>query len=335
MQWSLTPIHLELKYTWAISRNSSEYKQNYLVTITDNIGNQVSGEVAPNIRYGETPEIIERFFNEFSQLVKGKRFSTLNVLNDFLDSLPLPHSLRFGIESAFVHFLCLSTGKKLTDVLGITLPTQVKTCYSIPIMEPQYIGEFLLLNNLSRFESLKIKVNKDSGLDSLQELSQHFQGNIYLDPNEAFENADELLQFLEKVRHLRISFVEQPMPSYCTSDYKYAKALSPFLLMADESVTDSTDMRSISEQFHGVNMKLMKAGGYRKGLEILTNARSAGLKTMIGCMIESSLGIASAWHLCAGVDFADLDGYMIVKNEEFNYLSEQNGTLTLAKPFIT
>lgn len=334
MQWSLTPMRLELKYTWAISRNSSEYKQNYVVNVTGSDGMKASGEVAPNIRYGETPEMIERFFEEFRQLVQGKKFISVLQFSEFLDTLPLPHALRFGIESAYVHHVCRTTNKPFSHVLGITPPDAVKTCYSLPIMDPSSIKEFLSTNNLNRFDNLKIKVNKDSGKESVMELVKHYTGNIYLDPNEAFEHADELLLFLEHLKHVPISFVEQPMPSRCADDYKYAKSKSPFLLMADESVTDRADMHEIRKQFHGVNMKLMKAGGYLKGIEILKNAREAGLKTMVGCMIESSLGISGAWHLCTGVDFIDLDGYLIVKNEPFGYLSEQNGTLFLKQPFI-
>lgn len=327
-------MRLELKYTWAISRNSSEYKQNYVVNVTGSDGMKASGEVAPNIRYGETPEMIERFFEEFRQLVQGRKFTTVLKFSEFLDTLPLPHALRFGIESAYVHHVCRTGNQSISEVLGLRQPDTVNTCYSLPIMDPSLIKEFLSNNNLNRFTSLKIKVNKDTGKEAVTELAKHYGGNIYLDPNEAFEHADELLQFLEHIKHLPISFVEQPMPSRCADDYKYAKTKSPFLLMADESVTDGDDMNGIREQFHGVNMKLMKAGGYLKGLAILKNAREAGLKTMIGCMIESSLGIASAWHLCAGVDFADLDGYLIVKNEPFGYLSEQNGNLILKQPFI-
>ncbi len=332
LTWSLESLRLELKYTWVISRNSSEYKPNFIVRVADNKGYSGTGEIAPNIRYGETPEMIEAFFREFKNGVQGT-YPTLSNFSRFLDNLPLPHALRFGIESAFVHYLCAAQGKSMDKLLGIKTPSEVKTCYSIPIMEPQQIGEFLLTNNLSRFSSIKIKVNKDTGEESLKALGAAYKGRIYLDPNEAFDDADELLLFLEKVKHLNIAFVEQPMPSDCVTDYLYAKPKSPFPFIADESVTDNSEMGEIAKQFHGVNMKLMKAGGYLKGIDILTKARQAGLKTMIGCMIESTLGIASAMQLCHDVDFTDLDGFMIVKNEPFHYLSEQNGVLHLTQKF--
>jgi L-alanine-DL-glutamate epimerase-like enolase superfamily enzyme len=105
------------------------------------------------------------------------------------------------------------------------------------------------------------------------------------------------------------------------------KKQSPFELIADESVTNHIDIEEIALQFHGVNMKLMKAGGYFKGIKILQDAKKQGLKTMIGCMVETSLGIFSAINLCNDINYIDLDGHFLIENEPFNMVSEKNGRL--------
>ena len=97
------------------------------------------------------------------------------------------------------------------------------------------------------------------------------------------------------------------------------------LIMADESVLDQPDMDVLQKQFGGINMKLMKAGGYINGLRIISEAKRRNLKTMIGCMVETSLGINSAWSLAAETDYADLDGYLVVSNEPFGLLKEEEG----------
>ena len=74
----------------------------------------------------------------------------------------------------------------------------------------------------------------------------------------------------------------------------------------------------------------MKAGGYLKGIEILKSAKDNSLKTMVGCMVETSIGISSAMHLCEGVNYIDLDGFLIIKEEPFNNIKEQNGQLKFA-----
>jgi hypothetical protein len=134
-----------------------------------------------------------------------------------------------------------------------------------------------------------------------------------------------LIQFLPKLKKYPILFVEQPMPAYLKEEYVYLKKHTPFPLMADESVLDRPDMSALEKQFHGINMKLMKAGGYLNGLRILNEARRRKMKTMVGCMVETTLGIHSAWNLCAGVDYADLDGCLILANEPFEMLNEENG----------
>ena len=97
--------------------------------------------------------------------------------------------------------------------------------------------------------------------------------------------------------------------------------------MADESITNEENFYILAQQFHGINMKLMKAGGYINGLNILNEARKYGLKTMIGCMIETTLGISSAMNICYNINYIDLDGSFIIKNEPFKLVTEENGRL--------
>jgi L-alanine-DL-glutamate epimerase-like enolase superfamily enzyme len=119
------------------------------------------------------------------------------------------------------------------------------------------------------------------------------------------------------------------MHSSKAEEYLHLKKHTPFALMADESVTHEADFDLIQNQFHGVNMKLMKAGGYLSGIKILNETRKRGMKTMIGCMVETSLGISSAIRLCTGIDFIDLDGSLILKEDPFGLIREQDGILFL------
>jgi L-alanine-DL-glutamate epimerase-like enolase superfamily enzyme len=182
-------------------------------------------------------------------------------------------------------------------------------------------------HNLLRFKYLKVKINKDSGLDLLKEIASITNKPLRIDANEAWQDVDDLLVFMEKCHPFPIEFFEQPMPAALEQEYHYLKNTSPYELIADESVTDYAEMKKIASQFHGVNMKLMKAGGYLKGIEILKNAKNEGLKTMIGCMVETSLGIFSAINLCNDLNYIDLDGHFLIENEPFNIVSEREGRL--------
>jgi L-alanine-DL-glutamate epimerase-like enolase superfamily enzyme len=326
MEWIIKPIKLELKYTWKLSRNSSDYKVNYLIGVKDGL-HAAQGEVAPNIRYNETAEIIESAFENFKNKASEVFGQDLGIhaFTNLLDELDLPHALRFGIESAYIHLQCAKSKQSLNQYLQIPAPIKVATCYTLPIMEHKLIAEFYNTYNLDRFQYIKIKVNAETGIEELSALSKVCPKPLMIDANEAWKNPDDLMVFMKQLRPYRIAFVEQPMPSAMEDAYKYLKPKSPYVIMADESCLAEANINALQNQFSGINMKLMKSGGYLNGLRIINEAKQLGLKTMVGCMVETTLGMSGAWALCGLTDYADLDGYMIIKDEPFAILSEENG----------
>jgi len=177
-------------------------------------------------------------------------------------------------------------------------------------------------------------VNEESGYDLLHEVTRILPGRpLIIDGNEAWTDADKLLLFLEQINALpglRVRLLEQPLPAACADHYRYLRPRVAYPLFADESVTDTADFADIAQQFHGVNMKLMKAGGYRNGIRLLQQTQAHGLQTMIGCMVETSLGIWSALQLSSLAQVCDLDGLLIVRDEPFGLVREENGRLTAA-----
>ncbi len=330
MDWNITSLKLDLKYTWRISRNASDQKTNFLIKVRHD-GLEGTGEVAPNIRYGETPENIASAFHEFHQQVGSSYISGIDELNPVLETLQLPNALRFGIESAWIHLQCAKQNISLNEYLSVPLPEQVATCYTLPIMDAGEIAGFFQQHLLQRFHYIKIKVNADSGLDELREVHKVCSRPLMIDANEAWKDPDAVLTFMEQLKSFHIAFVEQPLPSSMTEAGKYLKPKSPYPVMADESICADADFDELIQQFHGINMKLMKAGGYLNGIRLLNEAKARGMQTMVGCMVETTLGMSGAWALCGITDYADLDGYMVIKNEPFGLLKEENGLVEKVK----
>jgi L-alanine-DL-glutamate epimerase-like enolase superfamily enzyme len=326
LNWTIEQIRLDLKYTWKLSRNATDFKLNNIVSVGDDRYTG-QGEVAPNIRYNETPEAMLSEFERFLKAGPG-RIESIEELTEMLAELKLPNALRFGIESAYIHWECLKHGKSIYDYLKITPPAEVYTSFSLPIMPAEDIAAFYKKYDLARFKRLKLKVNADQAHDLLQAITSISSQPLIIDANEGWKDPDQLLSFLQELKAYNIDIIEQPMPAGMDEEYAYVKKQSPFILIADESVCDHADFEQLKHQFHGINMKLMKAGGYLNGLRLLNEARKHEMRTMVGCMVETSLGISSALHLCAGVEFTDLDGFMIVKNEPFGMVEENNGKLT-------
>lgn len=325
LNWQIKPVLLELKYTWKISRNSSTHKKNFIISCNFNRFSGI-GETAPNIRYQETPEVI---LQEFDQFVKagGNQVNDLAELTSLLDQLKLKNALRFGIESAYIHMLCHAEKIPVHDFLGIQPCLQKTTSYTMPILELDEVEPFYKNNRLERFTMIKLKINADNGLELLKKMATISNQPLIIDANEAYTNADDLLKFLRQLKPYPIALIEQPMPATCVDDYIAVKNAALFPLMADESICDGADFSMLTQQFNCVNMKLMKAGGYLNGLHILQQAKAHGMQTMIGCMVETSLGILSALNLCSFADYADLDGFLIVKNEPLQLTYEDNGTV--------
>lgn len=330
--WSLTSQQLQLRYVWKIARNASATKTNLLVQVAGD-GHVGIGEAAPNVRYQESPELLQQQF-ETLQASGLARVASLPELDALLATEPVAHALSFALEAALVQWLAARAGQPVWQWLGVPAPAAaVPTAFSLPIMEIGEIADFLRMQDAGRFQLLKIKVNQLESLDLLKEVSRLLPGHALLvDGNEAWPNADSVLQFLEQAAALpglHLRFLEQPLPAALTDDYRYLRPRSLVPLLADESVTDTADFADIARQFHGVNVKLMKAGGYRRGIAQLRLARQHGLVPMLGCMVETSVGIAAALHISALADVHDLDGFLIVKDEPFGLVGEEAGLLLL------
>jgi len=327
--WQIQERIFSLKYNWRISRNNSTEKNNFFVTIAEkNISG--TGEAAPNIRYNETHEALRSEWTRFIAAVP-ESCGDIHELGILLESLNLPNALRFAIESAYVHFYCKRTGISVFEFLGLSPAKHIKTAFSLPIMPAEDIKGFIEENNLFRFPVLKLKVNRENAAELVNVVAGIYKSHLRIDANESFQTPDECLKFMKEIQGLPVEFVEQPLPAGMEDEYMFLKKHTTLPLMADESVLDKPDFNSLQKQFHGVNMKLMKAGGYLNGMRILKEARNKGMKTMIGCMVESTLGISSAMYLCVLVDYVDLDGFLIIKDEPFGLVNENNGELSFKK----
>jgi L-Ala-D/L-Glu epimerase len=289
MKITLEKRHLDLKVIWKLSRNQTTFKENFIVSCETPLGTFKS-EIAPNIRYGETPDSILQQFNTWSAGTDFAALTSVAQLQAALDRQPLHHSLRFGLESAVLAYLAKKENQTLSEFLGLPAPQAVATSFSMPIMPVGEIADYL--RPLARFKSLKIKVDAESGQDMLQEIHRHTQARLRVDANEGWKDLDQFLQFQESLQGMNIELIEQPFPSSMQQAYRELKQRTPYVLLADESIEDVGDFSELSQQFHAVNIKLMKTGSLIRARELLLAAKKHQMQSMIGCMIETSIGIS-------------------------------------------
>ena len=316
-RWSIKEHKLPLKYTWKITQGQADFKTNYTVCVKSE-QKFALGEVA-----GVTQSEIDNLYN-IQEIFKALE-TNLNRPGFPLDTLQIPPPLRFALSSAWTTLQALQQNVSVSSFLGLNEVQSVPTSYAIPILSMAEIGPFIEHHNLQRFPVLKIKVDGPQGVSSCQEVAQHYKGPLWIDANEAFSDHTQALEFLNAVQNLPIELVEQPMPRLAFDEYKKLKDLSPFPIFADESLQDQDIAKDWSQCFDGVNIKMMKSGSFQQALSQIQQARDLEMKVMLGCMVETSLGISATMNLASLADCFDLDGFLYFEKDPFEFVFEQNG----------
>jgi L-alanine-DL-glutamate epimerase-like enolase superfamily enzyme len=312
--------HLDLKVNWKLSRNQTTFKENFIVHLENEQGHFLS-EIAPNIRYGESVDSIQQQFAEWLKLTD---FSVAS-----LDHMKLHHSLRFGLESVLLKHEAKKNQQTLSQYLGLPAPVKVATSFSMPITAIHEIKDYLA--PLARFQSLKIKVDAESGEEMLQEIKKYTSAKLRVDANEGWKDFDQFLKFQATLAGMNIELIEQPFPSSMVAEYQALKKVTPYKLLADESIEDVGDFSQLANQFHAVNIKLMKTGSLLKARDLILEAKKHGMSSMMGCMIETSIGISYGMLFGAMVEYVDLDGFLLVKDEPFSLVEERDGIISFTK----
>jgi L-alanine-DL-glutamate epimerase-like enolase superfamily enzyme len=147
--------------------------------------------------------------------------------------------------------------------------------------------------------------------------------------NQGWKDKEKALEMLHWLNERNMVMIEQPMPKEQIDDLAWLTERSPLPIIGDEGVQRLTDIKKAVGVYHGINIKLMKCTGMREAQKMLTLARSLGMKVMVGCMTETSCAISAASHLSPMVDWADLDGALLIKNDIFDGTKIINGKVTL------
>jgi len=150
---------------------------------------------------------------------------------------------------------------------------------------------------------------------------------VCVDANGGWTNREEALDMIRFLHAMGAAFVEQPCPPERRADMEWLKPRSPLPLLADESFQTVDDLDAVARGFHGINVKLMKCGGLRPAREIIRQAMDRGMPVLLGCMSESSCGIAAAAQLASLADWTDLDGPLLIANDPFAGIRYESGRL--------
>ena len=323
---------LQLTHAWAIARSKATSTASVVVvTLTGADGTFGLGEAAPSSRYRESMATVEAFLKTIDP--RGLSFGDVEGSMTYLETLSRQdRSAKCALNLALLDGAAKKAKKPAHDLLGIGFREgQHITSFTIGIDKPEVIRQKVL--EAAAYPVLKMKVGMADDKASLQVLREVEPAKpVRVDANEGWKTKEQALAALEWLaQDGHIQFVEQPLPAGApVKDWIWLKQRSPLPIFGDESYHLADDIETAVDCFHGVNVKLVKTGGISAGFEALQAARKAGLKTMIGCMIETSVLISAAAHLAELCDYLDLDGNLLIKNDPYAGVGCRQGVLSFA-----
>jgi L-alanine-DL-glutamate epimerase-like enolase superfamily enzyme len=324
--------NLQLAHTWTIARGAgTNTAQTVVVELTGADGLVGIGEAAPIARYKESVTTAEEFLKKVDP--RGLSFKDVEGSMTYLDTVS-SHDMaaKCALNIALLDGAAKRAKKPIYDFLELGFrDNHHVSSFTIGIDKPEVIRKKVA--EAERFSVLKVKVGVADDRANLQALREVAPTKtIRVDANEGWKTKEQALEMIEWLaKDGNIQYVEQPMPATTSKkDWVWLKQRSPLPIFGDESYHTAEDVEQVAECFHGVNVKLVKTGGISGGYDALQAARKAGLKTMIGCMIETSILISAAAHLAELCDYLDVDGNILITNDPYVGVANENGVLSFA-----
>ena len=325
MEIDFRVYRIELKHTFGISRSSNDWYDVILIYIIDEniIGR---GEAAPSMRYNESPEKIISVLNNNIKLPEDCSNRT-SIWNHIYPQLKGIKALEAGFSMALWDWWGKKIGKPIFQLLNAKVNKMPLTSYTIAIGNLDDIGP--KVEEAEPYAILKVKLgtpNMDKNI--IHEIRNHTDKLIRVDANEGWES-ENALELCKWLADRNIEFIEQPFHVSKLDATAKLKKQSPLKIFADENSMCSNDIEHIKYAFDGINIKLMKCGSIEEGKKMIDIAKSYGLKVMLGCMVETSIGITSISHLSGESDVVDLDGNLLINNDPYLGTTINNGYIVL------
>jgi L-alanine-DL-glutamate epimerase-like enolase superfamily enzyme len=317
---------LKLRHPFTIARGSSSTKQ-VIVTHLEHEGIVGFGEAAPSSRYGESIETVKAFLGK----VDLQRFDDPLQLESILRYVDTVSEGNYAAKAAIDIALHDWRGKKLAIPLyrywGLDKGATPLTSFTIGIDTPQ-----VLVNKIEEAEPyplLKIKLGTDQDEEIIRTIRRITQKTLRVDANEGWKNKETAVERIKWLEQEGVELVEQPMPASDLDGTAWVRERVNLPLIADENCIRYHDIPGLQNAFDGINIKLMKCTGLHEAMKMIHTARACHMKVMVGCMIETSVAITAAAHLSPLIDFADLDGNVLITNDPFIGMTIVGGKITL------
>lgn len=331
MHLKLYPYNLKLKNTFTISHGSRDFQPTLIVALSEG-GFTGYGEAAATSYYGVSVEKMEASIRSIEHLIA----ENIQKTPEELWEITFPHLkdnpfAQCALDIAMHDLHGKRNGQPLYKMWGLKLENIPLTNYTIGIDSVEK-----MLQKIKEFPwpLYKIKLGTEDDVAIIKELRKYTDAVFRVDANAAW-TADQAIENSKALKELNVEFLEQPLPADDWEGMGRVFRESVLPIIADESCIEEDDVRKCAHYFHGVNIKLTKCGGITPGKRMISEVKKRGLKAMVGCMTESTVGISAIAQLLPLLDFVDMDGAMLLKHDiadgvkvfdEKVHFPERNGT---------
>lgn len=327
MKMTWAPYELKLAHVFTVAT--------YSRTTTPDVQLQIEydgfvgyGEASMPPYLGHTVESVCAFLEkvDLSQFADPFCIEDIMAYVDSLSDSDAP--AKAAIDIALHDLVGKLLGQPLYRIWGYDAAKAGSTTFTIGIDTAEVVRE-KTLECADKFNILKVKVGLDSDKEMIQTIRSVTQLPLAVDANQGWKDKYKALDEIYWLKEQGIVMVEQPMPKEQLDDIAWVTERSPLPIFADESIQRLRDIQRIKGAFTGINIKLMKCTGLLEARKMLTYARAEGLKVMVGCMTETSCATTAAAHFSPAVDFADLDGNLLIANDRFSGMIVEKGKMVL------
>lgn len=328
LKLSFYPYELQLRHTFTVSSYSRKTTPGVQVCI-EYEGVTGYGEASMPPYLGQSVETVTAFLSKVN-LEQFKDPFQMETILAYIDSLsPGDGAAKAAIDIALHDLTGKLIGLPWWRIWGLDAAKAPDTTFTIGIDTPEVVRE-KTRECADRFNILKVKVGLDNDKEMISTIREITDLPLAVDANQGWKDKEKALDEIFWLYENGVVMVEQPMAKERMDDNAWITERSPIPVFADEAIQRLADIPSIKGTYHGINIKLMKCTGMREAWKMVNYARAEGMKVMVGCMTETSCAVSAAAQLSPAVDFADLDGNLLITNDLYKGMEVVNGRVTLS-----
>jgi L-alanine-DL-glutamate epimerase-like enolase superfamily enzyme len=320
-------VRLNLQHMWTTTMSSSQYRDTLHVAYTRD-GITGHGEGAPIVRYHEDAATARKAVESVrALLVSANPMQFAKVMAEVFRRVPGEWAGKAAIDIALMDWVGQKLGIPLYTYFGLDPKDTPLTTFSIGIDTPEITKQ--KTREAADFPILKVKVGLATDEATIEAVRSVTKKPLRVDANEGWKDKEEAVRKINWLEKMGVELIEQPLPAEMIEETRWIRGRVHMPIIADEACQRASDIPKLKDAFDGVNVKLDKSGGMLEAYRMIQIAKALGMKTMLGCMISSSVTVTAAAHLSPLVNYADLDGNLLIANDPFHGVVVEKGKLML------